>query len=100
MTWQYLAGELSVRLFELQEVACAYASEFARLRREAETAPAPALGSVVRRALGLADRVCWDSLMRGDTRQFASQATRCAELWSFAVCAGLVEDSWSRGPSS
>jgi len=58
----------------------------------AETAPLAALTSVAACALELTDGWCWDSLMRGDSAAFTRQAAICAELWEFAVCAGLIED--------
>ena len=94
MTQQYLFGELSMILGELQAVATNEAAvrDVARLRREAETGPLVALASVAARALELTDGWCWDSLMRGDSAAFAREAATCAELWEFAVCAGLIED--------
>jgi len=94
MTQQYLAGELSLLLAQLQAVATDTAGvrDLARLRQEAETMPLLALPSVAVRALELADSVCWDSLTRGDTAAFVRQAAICAELWQFGVCAGLLEE--------
>ncbi len=94
MTQQYLAGELSLLLAQLQAVATDTAGvrDLARLRQEAETMPLLALPSVAVRALELADSVCWDSLTRGDTTAFVRQASICAELWQFGVCAGLLEE--------
>ncbi len=94
MTQQYVAGELSLRLGELQAVATNHelAQEIARLRDEAERAPHAALGSVVVRALGLANGFCWDSLESGDAWAFSRRAAICADLWEFSVCACLVEE--------
>jgi hypothetical protein len=94
MTQHYLAGELTLRLARLQAVAAdqALGCDLAHLRYEAETGPLSALDSVVARALGLADDLCWDSLERGDSAAFNSQASICAELCEFAVCAGLLEE--------
>jgi hypothetical protein len=94
MTQQYLAGELSLLLGDLQAVAIngASARELARLRRQAETGPLPALSSVAVRALVVTDDLCWDSLTRADGRLFARQAALGAELHEFGVCAGLLED--------
>lgn len=94
MTQQYLFGELSMILGELQAVATNEAAvrDVARLRREAETGPLVALASVAASALELTDGWCWDSLMRGDSAAFARAAATCADLWEFAVCAGLIED--------
>ena len=94
MTQQYIAGELSLRLWELQGAATDQerAGEVGRLRHEAERMPLAALGSVVLRALGLADRLCWDSLGCGDVSAFSRQAAICAQLWEFGICARLFEE--------
>jgi hypothetical protein len=94
MTQQYVAGELSLRLGELQAVATDQerASEVARLRYETERVPRAALGSVVIRALRLADRLCWDSLECGHALAFSRQAAICADLWEFGICARLFEE--------
>jgi hypothetical protein len=47
---------------------------------------------MVVRALALTDRLCWDSLERGDTLGFACQAAICAELRDFGICARLLEE--------
>jgi hypothetical protein len=93
MTQQYLAGELSLLLAQLQAAMTDEASvvEIAHLRQRAEMGPRSALASVVERALELADRVCGDSLARGDAA-FIQQAAVCAELWEYSVCAGLLEE--------
>jgi hypothetical protein len=44
-------------------------------------------------ALALAEGLCWDSLNRGDTAAFTCQATVCAELHEFSVCAGLLKEA-------
>jgi hypothetical protein len=94
MTQQYLAGELSSLLGDLQAVATSGASarQLARLRDEAETSPLLALSSVAVRALLVTDDLCWESLTRADAGAFARQAQLGAELHEFGVCAGLLED--------
>ena len=89
-----MMGELSVILGELLAVARneAAVDEIERLRQQAETGSLAALASVAARGLKLTDAWCWDSLMRGDSAAFAREAKICAELWEFAICAGLVED--------
>ena len=44
------------------------------------------------RALVLTDRLCWDSLERGDPAVFTCQAAICAELRDFGICARLLEE--------
>ena len=92
MTQQYLVGELSLILGELQAVATSEAAvrDVVRLRHKAETTPPAALGPVVVRAVKLIDRLCWDDLTRGETETFIREAAIWAELWEFGVCAGLV----------
>jgi hypothetical protein len=95
MTRQYIIGELSLRLMQLQTTAPSdeSADAFARLRLETEVAPFEALPNMALRALDLARGLCRDSLTRGDLRALTDQATMAAELREFAVSASLlVED--------
>ena len=101
MTRQYVAGELSVLLAQLQAVTT---SEAARrdawsLRYAAETEPIPALGSVTVRALALTEGLCWDSLNRGDTA--ASPARRpsapsCTSSASAPTCSRRLRQACPR----
>jgi hypothetical protein len=92
MTQQYLSGELSLLLGQLRAGATneALVVEVAHLRQRAETGPCSALASVVVRALDVTDRVCWESLTRGDAAAFTRAAEVGAELREFGVCAGLL----------
>ncbi|HTP17769.1 MAG TPA: hypothetical protein VMK13_18300 [Streptosporangiaceae bacterium] len=95
MTQQYLIGELSMRLGELQAAASQVAArEVARLRREVETRPVAGLASAAARALVLADGMCWDSLTGGDAGAFARQAEISAELRQFGICACLLDEDY------
>lgn len=93
MTRQYVVGELSLILGELQAIATCEADieDVARLREEVETTPPAALAPMAARAVELTDGVCWGSLARGETAAFVQEAAICAELWEFGVCAGLLE---------
>ncbi len=92
MTQQYITGELSLLLGQLQAVIVGQVSacDMARLRHEAETTPLTALAWVVEQSLELTDALCWDSLRRGDITAFAAQAAISADLHEFGVCAGLL----------
>jgi hypothetical protein len=91
MTCQYLIGELSVRLQQLQALAdAAAAPEVARLLAEVEASPLGALAAVSARALALTDDLCWQSLSRGDIGAFDAQARILAELGQFAAGARLL----------
>jgi len=98
MTQQYLVGELSLILGELQAVAAKQtaAPDVGRLRQEAETTPPAALAPVVVRAVALTNRVCWDALERGEAATFVREVTICAELREFGVCAGLLGEDQTR----
>ena len=95
VTQQYLVGEVSVRLAQLQAVVAEprLARAVAQLRSEAETSPPSALYVVMIRALEMTDEICLDSLARGDMTAFSSQVASGAELLEFGVCAGLLENS-------
>jgi hypothetical protein len=94
MTQHYLCGELATRLACLECVAVDQASRCAvhQLRRDAELSPPFALCEVARRALLLADLLCWDALARGDVSSFADEAAIAADLHEFAACAQLLEE--------
>jgi hypothetical protein len=94
MTQEYLVGELSARLGQLQTVAPhpAVRDDVACLRRQVEDGPVARLAADLARALALADRMCWDSLSRGDALAFDRQAAVSADLRLFGACARLVDD--------
>jgi hypothetical protein len=91
MTQQYLIGELSMRLEQLQQVAAGdVVQDVARLRREVETGPPAGLAGAALQALALADGSCWQSLTCGDMASFACQAKVAANLRKFGICARLL----------
>jgi hypothetical protein len=93
MTQDYLVGELSVRLEQLQGVAADDAAqEVARLRHDIEAGAAALLGQAVANALAVADALCWESLASGDGATFCRQSEIAADLHLFAVCACLLTD--------
>lgn len=94
MTYQYLGGELSALLGELEATALSGEdrANLTGLRHEAETVPTTALPLVARRALDCARGLCWASLSRGDMVNLALRATVCAHLRDFVVCACLLPD--------
>ena len=94
MTQQYLVGELSSLLGELQAVAAGApgAYEIARLRRVAEATPPATLGPQVACALLLANRACGEALATGSATAFLRDLAICAELRAWGVCAGYVAE--------
>lgn len=94
MTQEYLAGELSLLLGQLQSAVTTEtsAAQVVRLRLQGESGPRSALTSATVDALGVCDLACWESLTRGDVAAFARQSAVCAELWEFGVCSGLIRE--------
>lgn len=93
MTQQYLIGELSVRLEQLQKVATSAAAEdVGCLRCEVEAGTVRGLAPAAARAIALADSLCWQSLTSGDISAFNRQAEVSADLRLFGECARLLED--------
>ena len=93
MTQQYLIGELSVRLEELQAAASQAAGrDLAQLRNEVEARPVTRLAPATVRALALADALCWECVNQGDAAAFSRLAGAAAELRRFGVCARLLPD--------
>jgi hypothetical protein len=93
MTQDYLIGELSIRLGQLQANATQDTeAEVAALRRQVETGPPQGLSAAALQALALGDHLCWQSLCRGDMVAFSQQAETLAELRLFGVCSRLLAD--------
>ena len=97
MTQQYLVGELSLLLAQLETVAPdpAWRAAVSSLRHAAEQQAPADLGPLVCRALDVTDFLCSCSLDRGDAAGFAQQAEVASQLSGFGVCAGLLQDSRS-----
>jgi len=94
MTQHYLCGELASRLALLERTARdeTAAREVRALRCEAEMAAPRKLRGIARRALKLADTLCWDALEQGRMATFTEQAALAADLHEFAVVAHLLDD--------
>jgi hypothetical protein len=92
MFQDYLVGELSARLEQLQSAAGTRVGDVTRLRQQVETWPVTWLAAETIRALALAELLCWDSLARGDTVAFDRQAAISADLRLFGVCARLLDE--------
>lgn len=92
MMHDHLIAELSVRLERLQSASTGIVGDLARLRQRVETRPPCELHAEMVQALVLADRLCWDSLAKGDTAAFDRQAAISADLHAFGICARLLLD--------
>lgn len=62
------------------------------LRRDAECSTPYELCEVARRALQLADVLCWDALEAGELTRFVDEAVIAADLHEFATCAQLLDE--------
>ena len=94
MTQQYIVGELSLWLLQLQSIAPddTTAAGLARLRLDTEQASLEALPEMALRALDLTRELCRESLARGDLRALTHQATLACELREFAAAASLLSE--------
>ena len=89
-----LAGGLSVCLEQLEAAAGQDAIPgLRRLRHQVEMGPPGGLATAAADALAVADRLCWDSLARGDIPAFTRQSRASAELRQFGICARLLADN-------
>ena len=84
VTQQYLIGQLSALLEELQPppgemlARAVYA-----LRREVECSAVQMLPMLAREAIGLGDVICWATLERGDSDGFRRYANAAAAVGDF-----------------
>jgi hypothetical protein len=91
VTQQYLIGQLSVLLEELQPPAGEPLAGAVRdLRREVERSPVQILPQLAHAAMDLSDVICWAALERGDCSGFRRYARAAAALGDFTDSAGLT----------
>ena len=91
MTQQYLIGQFSVLLEDMQPVSGdGYAAVVHDLRREVERSPVQALPKLAREAMVLSDMICWGALERGDAIDFCRCAKAAVALGEFTDAAGLL----------
>jgi hypothetical protein len=87
VTQQYLIGQFSVLLEELQPpLGDRLAAAVRDLRREVESRPFWMLPELAHEAMDLSDTICWDALERGDSSGFGRYV-------SAAVAPGQFTDS-------
>jgi hypothetical protein len=90
MTQQYLVGQLSVLLGELQPPPGEWLAAVNHLRGEVESSPLPQLPQRAREALQLTDTICWAALEHGDVSGFYRCATTAGALRDFSANARLL----------
>jgi hypothetical protein len=90
VTQQYLIGQFSVLLEELQPPAGDRLGAAVRdLRREVESRPLGMLPKLAHEAMDLSDTICWEALERGDSDGFGRYARAAVALGQFTDTAGL-----------
>jgi len=91
MTQQYIVGEFSSLLAELQPAPGElFAGAVDGLRHEVEVGPQAELPWLAQKALTLADMICWAALEQGDTHGFCRYVGTAIALREFAVGASLL----------
>lgn len=89
MTQQYLVGQFSALLGDLERTAAEWQPAVHCLRREVESSPVAMLPELADKATELTDAICWAALQRGDVTRFCSCAKVAAALGAFIDSAGL-----------
>jgi hypothetical protein len=89
MTQQYLVGQFSALLGDLERTAADWQPAVHRLRREIESSPIAMLPELADKTTELTDAICWAALRRGDVTQFCSCAKVAAALGAFIDSACL-----------
>ncbi len=91
MTQQYIIGEFSCLLAELQPAPGAWlGGAVDDLRREVEVSPLTMLPQLAVEAMTLAETMCWVALEHGDMSGFCRCAKTAAALRDFTASACLV----------
>lgn len=91
MTQQYILGEFSSLLAELQPAPTDLLDHAVHdLRREVELSPLPMLPRLAQEAMTLTDMICWTALDRGDASGFCRYASTAVALRNFTVSANLL----------
>jgi hypothetical protein len=92
LTQQYIVGQFSVLLEELQSAAGEWLAAVREVRGEVESCSVSMLPRLAQQALGLIDLICWSALERGDGEGFCGCARRAAALGEFIDNARLLQE--------
>jgi hypothetical protein len=91
VTQQYLLGQFSVLLEDVQPPAGEWLAAVRELRSEVESCALSMLPRLAREAIGLTDLMCWSALDQGDLDGFCGCARSAAALGEFIDTAGLLQ---------
>jgi hypothetical protein len=92
VTEQYLVGELSSLLGDLQWTPCGQLAAIRELRREVECSPLQLLPQRAREAMNLSDVICRVALEQGDVGAFRDCARTAVALGEFTDNARLSRE--------
>ena len=90
MTQQYIVGELSSLLGDLQRAPGGQLAAIRELRREVECSPLQLLPGLAREAVNLTDVICLAALEQGDVDGFGDCARTAVALGEFTDSARLL----------
>ena len=90
MTQQYLVGQFSALLADLERTAAEWQPAVHGLRRDVESSPVAMLPELADEVTELIDTICWAALERGDVPRFSSCAKAAAALGEFTDSAGFL----------
>ena len=91
MTQQYIVGQFSVLLEDLQPPSGEWLAAVRKLRSEVESCPFSMLPRLAQEAIGLTDLICWSALEQGDVSSFCGYARSAAALGEFIDSARLLQ---------
>ena len=92
MTQQYIVGQFSVLLEDLQLPSGEWLAAVRELRSEVESCPLSMLPRLAQEAMGLTDRICWSAVEHGDVSSFCGSTRSAAALGEFLDNAGLLQE--------
>jgi hypothetical protein len=91
VTQQYIVGQFSVLLGDVQPPAGEWLAAVRELRSEVESCPLSMLPRLAQKAIGLTDLICWSALEQGDLDSFRGCARSAAALGEFIDDARLLQ---------
>jgi hypothetical protein len=90
VTQQYIVGEFSALLGDLQRIPGGELAAVRELRREVESSPLQILPRLAREAMNLTDMICLAALEQGDVSGFRDCARTAVALGEFTDNARLL----------
>ena len=90
MTQQYIVGQFSVLLEDVELCAGEWLATIRELRSEVESCSLSMLPRLAQEAIGLTDLICWSALQQGDLDSFWGCARSAAALGEFIDNARLL----------